>query len=77
MFEDEVKEKRVYKTPDTPRFKIARADPHSELMDAETQRKYLSRVSMLLYLAKYSRPDISNSYQRAWMVQQWVLIMRC
>ena len=59
-FGDEVKDRRVYKTPGTPRFKIVRPDCDSELIDKETQQRYRSGVGMLLYLTKYSRPDISN-----------------
>ena len=49
-FGDEVKDKRVYKTPGTPRFKIVRPDCDSELIDKETQQRYRSGVGMLLYL---------------------------
>jgi len=59
-FGDEVKDKRVYTTPGTPRFKIAQPDCDSELLDKETQQRYCSGVGMLLYLTKYLRPDISN-----------------
>ena len=59
-FGEEVAEKRVYKTPGTPRFKIVRPDDDSELIEPELQKRYQSGVGMLLYLIKYSRPDISN-----------------
>ena len=58
-FGDEVKDRRVYKTPGTPRFKIVRPDCDSELIDKKTQQAYRSGVGMLLYLTKYSRPDVS------------------
>ena len=41
-FGDEVKERRVYKTPGTPRFKIVLSDHDSELVDKDTQQRYCS-----------------------------------
>jgi hypothetical protein len=43
-----------------PRFKIVCPDDNSELIEPELQERYCSGVRMLLYLTKYSRPDISN-----------------
>jgi len=59
-FGDEVLGKRICRTPGTPRLKVIRPDKDSQLIDAELQIRYCSGVGMLLYLAKYSRPDISN-----------------
>jgi hypothetical protein len=59
-FGDEVSNKRVYKTPGTPRFKIVRPADEDDLIDSTLQSRYRSAVGMLLYLTKYSRPDLCN-----------------
>jgi Reverse transcriptase (RNA-dependent DNA polymerase)/gag-polypeptide of LTR copia-type/Zinc knuckle len=59
-FGEEIKDMRKYMTPGTPRFKIQRSINDMEVLDSEHQRNYRSGVGMLLYLTKYSRPDISN-----------------
>ena len=56
----EVKDKKVFKTPGTPRFKVIRSTEDMDLIDEKMQSKYRSGVGMLLYLTKYSRPDICN-----------------
>jgi hypothetical protein len=47
-------------TPCTHRFKIQRSTEDLEVINDDFQRMYRSGVGMLLYLTKYSRPDISN-----------------
>jgi hypothetical protein len=59
-FEDEVMEKGNYKTPGTPRFKIVRPNGDCELIDGNLQKRFRSGLGMLLYLTKYSRPDLCN-----------------
>jgi hypothetical protein len=59
-FGDEVLEKGTYKTPGTPRFKVVCSDENFELIDDNLQKSFRSGVGMLLYLTKYSRPDLCN-----------------
>ena len=40
---------------------IKRPDENEPKINPEDQRKYRSGVGMLLYLVKFSRPDISNA----------------
>ena len=58
-FGEEVMNLSNYATPGTPRFKIVRPDDEDKI-DLEMQSKYRSGVGMLLYLIKYSRPDLAN-----------------
>jgi hypothetical protein len=53
-FGDEVKSKRVYKTPGTPRFKIVCLANDDDIIEPNLQPRYRSGVGMLLYLIKYS-----------------------
>jgi hypothetical protein len=53
--------KRVYKTPGTPRFKIDCPADDDDVIDAALQDRYRSAVGMLLYLTKYSRLDFCNA----------------
>jgi hypothetical protein len=59
-FEDEVFGKGTYKTPGTPRLKVVCPNENSELIDDNLQKRFRSGVGMLLYLTKYSRPDLCN-----------------
>jgi hypothetical protein len=59
-FGHEVCNRRVYITPGTPRFKIVYPDDDDDLIDSILQGQYLSAVGMLLYLTRYSRPDLCN-----------------
>jgi hypothetical protein len=63
-FGEEIKGKRKFFTPGTPRFKIQRSTINMDVLDTQSQRKYRSGVGMLLYLTKYSQPDISNIVQK-------------
>ena len=59
-FAERVKNPRSCKTPGTPNFHIIwNTDPELAL-PKEQHKEYRSRVGMLLYLVKYSRPDIAN-----------------
>jgi hypothetical protein len=60
-FRNEVSSKRFYGTPGTPKFKVFCPDEDSDTIHESLQKNYRSRVGMLLYLIKHSRPDLSNS----------------
>jgi hypothetical protein len=62
-FEKEIERKRKLLIPGTPSFKIQRSKINMDVLDTLSQRKYRFGVSMLLYLIKYSQPDISNTVQ--------------
>jgi hypothetical protein len=47
-FRQEVCNKRVYKTPGTPRFKIVCPATDDDFIDADLQGRYQSAVGMLL-----------------------------
>jgi hypothetical protein len=53
-FGDEVKNKRVYKTLGTERFKIVRPVNDEDIIEPNLQTRYRSGVGMLLYLIRYS-----------------------
>jgi hypothetical protein len=59
-FGNDVYNKRVYRTLGTPRFKIVRPDDDTDVINSTLQSRYRSGVGMLLYLTKYSRPDLCN-----------------
>jgi hypothetical protein len=50
-FGNEVEKERAYKTPGTPRFRIVCHSDDDDTIDA---------VGMLLYLKKFSQPDLCN-----------------
>jgi hypothetical protein len=60
---EEIKGKRNFLSPSMPRFKIQRSTITMDVLDTESQRKHRSGIGMLLYLTKYSQPDISNIVQ--------------
>ena len=51
----------VYKTPSGTGFKVERCVDVNERISEEKQSMYRSGIGMLLFLVKFSRPDISNS----------------
>ena len=61
IFHDDIKNLRTYKTPTAPGQIILRTDEKEEVVDKETHKQFRSGVGMLLYLIKFSRPDISNA----------------
>ena len=52
---------RKFSTPGTPSYNILRPVEINEQISDELQAEYRSAVGSLLYLIKYSRPDIANS----------------
>ena len=55
-----MKNLRSCKTPGTPNFHIIRNTDPEVALPKEVHKEYRSGVGMLLYLVKYSRPDIAN-----------------
>ena len=60
-FGNDVKKLREYKTPGTPNLNMVRNTDDKLALPKEKQSLYRSGVGMLLYLVKYSRPDIANA----------------
>ena len=61
-FEEEVKTSgRLHDTPGIPGVGITKLPEGEERLDSTMQTKFRSGVGMLLFLVKYSRPDIANS----------------
>ena len=59
-FGDLVKGLPKYRTPGTPGVQITKPLDPKVIVSPEDQSLYRSGVGMLLYLVKYSRPDIAN-----------------
>jgi hypothetical protein len=53
-FGDEVKDKRIYKTPGIPIFKIVCHKNDEDIIELNLQSRYCSGVGMLFYLIKFS-----------------------
>ena len=61
FFGKEIENIQAYRTPGAPGEGIVRMRENEEGLNDQDQFKYRSAVGMLLFLVKYSRPDISNS----------------
>jgi hypothetical protein len=61
VFHDKINTLQVYKTPAAPGEIIMKAKDESEKVDEATHSLFRSGVGMLLYLVKFSRPEISNA----------------
>jgi hypothetical protein len=78
--EMEVKNKRVYKTPKTPRFKIVCPENDEDIIEPNLQSRYCSGVGMLVHLIKYSQPDFETllgSFQSVWTRKPLGLTLKC
>ena len=62
LFKEELIRKVDCQTPGALGFTILR-DKNIERIDNKQQSKYCTRVGMLLFLIKHSRPDIANCTQ--------------
>ena len=60
-FGEWTKDVRKARTPGPPNMKVNRPKEGEERLNDEDQRRYRSGVGALLYLVKYSRPDITNA----------------
>jgi hypothetical protein len=60
-FKSAIEDMRVFKTPTIPGEIIIKTTDKDEIVDKSTHRMFRSGVGMLLYLIKYSRPDIGNA----------------
>jgi hypothetical protein len=60
-FGNEISSKRVYETPGILRFKVTCPDEDCNSISESLQKNYRSGFGMLLYLIKYSRPELSNA----------------
>jgi hypothetical protein len=61
MFHDKINKLQIYKTLAAPGEIIMKPQDESEKVDAATHSLFRSGVGMLLYLVKFSRPEISNA----------------
>jgi hypothetical protein len=59
-FGEEIKGKRKFVTPGMKRLKLQRSTINMDVLESQFQTKDRSGVGILLYLTKYSQPDISN-----------------
>jgi hypothetical protein len=58
--DEEVKNKRIYKTTGTPRFKIVCPENDEDIIEPNSRSIFRSGVGMLLYLIKYYWPDLCH-----------------
>ena len=61
IFGDEVRKMQSYGMPAGTGDHVKRPDEDEPTVDKEEQKLYRSGVGLLLYLVKFSRPDISNA----------------
>ena len=52
---------RSYKSPAAPGMRIVKADEDNAKMSDKDKTHYKSRVGMLLFLIKHTRPDLANA----------------
>ena len=61
-FGEKVKKLKEYVTPGTPNWGVILEEDETKL-DSNRHMEYRSGVGMLLYLVKYSRPDLANAFR--------------
>ena len=60
-FKTDIKDLKVRKMPLGTNNRIMKPKDDETLISSEEQTRYRSGIGMLLYLVKYSRPDLSNT----------------
>ena len=60
-FGEEVKNMRTYKTPGAPGVHVVRPGEEVKKISKESQTRFRIAVGLLLFLIKFTRPDLSNS----------------
>ena len=62
-----------YRTPATPGQGTVRTTDEDDCLNDSEQFKYRSAVGMMLFLVKYSRPDIANAVRElSKIIQQFM-----
>jgi hypothetical protein len=59
-FGEEVNDLRTFNTPSPPYYRTVRPVGDAMQLDSNTQTRYRSGIGMLLYMVKFSRPDLAN-----------------
>ena len=60
-FGEDVSKLQKFQTPGTPEGRVLKPKEGEATLDDERQSRYQSGVGLLLYLVKWSRPDIANA----------------
>ena len=61
IFGNMVKNLPIYKTPASAGFRVERCTDPNKKLESKKQTLYRSGIGILMFLVKYSRPDIANS----------------
>ena len=61
IFGSEVNGMRIYDTPASTGYLVIRPTEEEHVLDDAEQTRYRSGIGILMFLIKYSRPDIANS----------------
>ena len=71
IFGEIVSKLPVYKTPAGTGFRVERYIDNDQRIDPKKQTLYCSGTGMLLFLVKFSRPDIANSVRELSKSKGW------